>query len=92
MLYHVSLYTLHAPDAFLQSDIDKRDDHRPWHLLCLNHCIIATRSGNGKLAKASYDLLITDLPAEAEAFFEMDMRKVNGKQHLPHCQKIMRAY
>jgi hypothetical protein len=61
VLYEVSLHTPHAAEAFLKADIDKHDDHRPWRLLCHNHSIISTRSGNGELANASYDLLITHL-------------------------------
>jgi hypothetical protein len=80
VLYEVTLHTLHGAEAFLKVDIDKHDGQLPWRLLCLNHCIISTRSGNGERVKASYDLLITHLPEEAKAFFELALRKVNGNR------------
>ncbi len=91
-LYEISLHIVHAADPFLKADVNKHQRHRPWRLLCLNHCIIATRTGDGELAKAAYDFLIAHLPEEAGEFFEMGMRKIAGGQYSAHCRKIMRAY
>ena len=57
-LYEISLHILYATDAYLKSDLHKQDRNRPWRLLCLNHCIIATRTGNADLARKAYDRLI----------------------------------
>lgn len=91
-LYEVSLRILCAADDYLQADLNKQDERRPWRYLCLNHCIIATRTGNGDLAKSAYDRLIKYLPEEAEPFFSLGMRKVNAGQYSPHCRKVMEVY
>ncbi len=91
-LYEVSLRILYATDAYLKADHNKHDDQRPWRFLCLNHCIIATRTGNGELARLAYEHLIQHLPEEAEAFFTLGMRKVHAGQYSPHCQHLIQRY
>lgn len=91
-LYEVSLYILYAVDDCLKADLDKQNNQRPWRYLCLNHCIIATRTGNGELARLAYDWLIKYLPEEAEAFFTLGIRKVNAGQYSQHCQNVIHAY
>ncbi len=91
-LYEISLQIIYAADDFIKSDLDKRNSQRPWRYLCLNHCIVATRTGNGELARLSYDRLIKYLPEEAEAFFKMGIQKVNSGKYSLHCQNMIRAY
>ncbi len=75
-LYEISLYILFATDPNVKTDKNKIDDQRPWRLLCLNHCIIATRTGNSSIARSAYDLLLEHLPEEADNFFSLAMQKV----------------
>ncbi len=91
-LYEISLRILYAVDDFLKADLNKQNPQRPWRLLCLNHCIIATRTGNGDLARMSYDRLIEYLPEEAEAFFKMGMQKVSAGNYSLHCRSVLQAY
>ncbi len=91
-LYEISLCIMLATDHFLKADLDKQNTQRPWRFLCLNHCIIATRTGNGELTRLAYDRLIKYLPEEAEVFFTLAMRKVNAGQYSPHCQNVIRDY
>ena len=54
-LYEISLRILYATHAYLKSDMHKQDRIRPLRLLCLNHCINATRTGNAALAGKACD-------------------------------------
>ena len=91
-LYEISLRVLYAVDDFFKADLDKRNLQRPWRLLCLNHCIIATRTGQGELARRSYDLLVKHLPEEAESFFDLGMKRANAGQFSFHCKSVLEAY
>ncbi|MGF1613171.1 MAG: hypothetical protein ACFCVA_04445 [Gammaproteobacteria bacterium] len=91
-LYEVSHCVMEATDSYLKADLDKRDRRRPWRLLCLNHCIIATRSGNGEYASRAYDRLIEHLPEETEAFLDMAMNRARAGRFSPACHSILRAY
>jgi len=91
-LYESSLYILYAVADALKADMDKRNLQRPWRLLCLNHCIIATYTGNGELAKLAYDRLIEYLPEEAEGFFNMGMQKLLNNSDSSHCRQVLQAY
>ncbi len=91
-LYEISLKIIHAANDFVKADLDKRDPQRPWRLLCLNHCIIATRTDNGDLARLAYDRLINYLPEEAKDFFKMGMQKISEGQYSVHSRNIMKAY
>lgn len=91
-LHDVSLRVLRAADDFIKADLDKRNPKRPWRLLCLNHCIIATRTGNGDLARSAYDRLIKFLPEEAEGFFRMGLEKIRAGQFTLQCRHVMDAY
>jgi hypothetical protein len=91
-IYEISLLIMNAVDDYLKADLDKRNSRRPWRYLCLNHCIIATRTGNGNLARLSYDRLIKYLPEEAEAFFKMGMQKVNAGKYSLDCRNLIQGY
>lgn len=91
-LYEISLHILLAADDYLKVDLDKGNTERPWRFLCLNHCIIATRTGNGDLARMAYDRLIKYLPEEAEDFFKTGMQKVKDGQYTLNCRNIIQAY
>ncbi len=91
-LYEISMLILYATDEYIKADHDKRNTQRPWRYLCLNHCIIATRTGNVDLARLSYDRLIEYLPEEAESFFKMGVQKANAGKYSLHCQKMIQAY
>jgi hypothetical protein len=91
-LYEASLHILDAVEDFLKADLDRRTTQRPWRLLYLTHCIIAIRTGNGGLARLSYDWLIEYLPEKTEAFFNLGMQKVRDGQYSLHCRNTMQAY
>lgn len=91
-LYEVSLQVMDAADAFIKADTSKQDPHRAWRLLCLNHCIIATRSGQGGLAKDAYDRLVAHLPEEAPGFFRLGMEKIQTGRFTQPCRDLIQAY
>ena len=91
-LYEISLKILYAVDKFHKADLDKSNPNRPWRLLLLNHCIIATRSDNGDIARMAFDQLVHYLPEEAKDFFEMGMQKVNAGKYSFHSRSVMKAY
>jgi len=86
--YEISLRILYVTDAYLKSDIHKQDRNRPWRLLCWNHCIIATRTGNVELARKACDRIIQ----EAEEFFSQGMRHARNGQLPIQCRNIIAAY
>lgn len=88
-LYDVSLRALRAADEFIKADLDKTNPQRPWRLLCLNHCILATRTGSGGVAQSTYDKLIKSLPEEAGGFFRMGSEKVRAGQFSLQCRHVM---
>lgn len=91
-LYEASLYVLTATDTFIKADTDKRDTMRPWRLLNLNHCIIATRTNHPELIKKAYAQLIQALPEEAPRFFAMAQRKVQAAPHPAHIRHLVAQY
>ena len=64
----------------MQSDLRRQDRNRPWRLLCLIHFVIATRTGNPKLARKADNRLIEFLPEKAEAFFAQGMKHARKGQ------------
>jgi hypothetical protein len=91
-LYEASLSIIEAADAFVKADTENSADARPWRLLCLNHCIIATRTGQAQLARMAFDRLIRYLPEEAPEFFRMGMQKLQSGNCPPQCTDLVRAY
>lgn len=91
-LYEASLEIMNAADDFLRADLDRLDRNRPWRLLCLNQCIIATRTGNAEIAGAAYERLIAFLPEDACEFFSLAVQKVAGKDYPAQCRRLVHAY
>lgn len=91
-LYEISLLILMATDKQIKADHDKINTQRPWRLLCLNHAIIATRSGNRKLVKPAFDRLIQYLPNDAEAFFARGMKEIKTGHYPFSVRNIIIAY
>lgn len=91
-LYEISLFILTATDSHIKADHDKINTQRPWRLLCLNHAIIATRSGNRKLVKSAFDRLIKHLPNDAEAFFARGMKEIRTGNYPFSVRNIIIAY
>ncbi len=91
-LYEVSLFILMATDDSIKADHDKINAQRPWRLLCLNHAIIATRSGNCELVKPAFDRLIQYLPNDAEMFFARGMKEVRTGNYPFSVRNIVIAY
>jgi len=91
-LYEVSLLILMATDERIKADHDKINTQRPWRLLCLNHAVIATRSGNRELVKPAFERLIKYLPNDAEAFFERGIKEVKTGSYPFSVRNIVMAY
>lgn len=91
-LYENSLYILSATDDFIKADLNKSDKLRPWRLLNLNHCIIATRTNNPEIIKSAYAQLVKNLPEEAPEFFQMACERAQSRQHPPHIRHLVEQY
>lgn len=91
-LYEVSLFILMATDDRIKADHDKTNTQRPWRLLCINHAIIATRSGNCELVKPAFDRLIQYLPDDAKMFFARGMKEVRTGSYPFSVRNIVIAY
>ena len=76
----------------MKADNNKSDTQRPWRLLCLNHCIIATRTGNSSLMRSAYNRLLEYLPEEADAFFRLAMQKVSTEDYSSSIVNTVRTY
>ena len=81
-----------ATDDRIKADHDKENMQRPWRLLCLNHAIIATRSGNRELVKSAFDRLIRYLPEDAEGFFARGIKEVRTGNYPFSIRNIVMAY
>ncbi len=91
-LYEVSLYVLFATDPYVKADTQKLDAQRPWRLLCLNHCIIATRTGNRSIAHSAYHWLLKYLPEEVDMFFKLALQKVATGDYPLSLVNTVKAY
>ena len=60
----------------IRQDLDNSNPMRPWRIININYCIIATRSHDTALMEQSYDALIKNLPQDARQFFK------EGKQQM----------
>lgn len=91
-LYELSLKIMRATDKHHKLDLDKSNSNRPWRLLCINHCIIATRTGNSEMARLAYDRLIQYLPEEASSFFDQGMQMAHSGQLSLNCSQVLCTY
>jgi hypothetical protein len=81
-----------ASDDEIKHDVDSNSLYRPWRLLHINRCIIATRTHNIELMKQVFDELIFYLPQDAESFFSEGMEEMGTENYPPKVRKLIEEY
>ena len=61
----------------ISQDLDNTNPMRPWRVINMNYCIIATRSHDTALMEKAYDVLIKNLPHDARQFFKEGMQQMD---------------
>ena len=61
----------------IRQDLDDTNPMRPWRIINMNYCIIATRSHDTALMETAYDVLIKNLPQDARQFFKEGMQQMH---------------
>jgi len=81
-----------AVPAIISQGLETVNPGRPWRVLLLNHCIVATRSHNTDLMEAAFDALTGNLPADAPRFFSEGMQQMDALDYPDHVRKVMEKY
>jgi HPt (histidine-containing phosphotransfer) domain-containing protein len=81
-----------AAAPVVKHDLDKANPGRPWRVLNLNACIVATRCHDPERMRAAFDRLVDTLPEEAPAFFREGMRQMDALDYPPHVREVVAEY
>ena len=81
-----------AVPAVISQDLETLNPGRPWRLLLLNYCIVATRSHNTALMEAAFALLTKSLPTDAPRFFTEGMQQIDALNYPDHVREVMEKY
>lgn len=84
LLEHVS--------TLLRQDLDKYDPMRPWRMLNFNFAIVATRTQNPDLMSQAFDILGSNLPDDAPAFFEEGIKQAQKDVYSAQVKAVMQDY
>ncbi len=81
-----------AVPAVISQDLETINPGRPWRVLLLNHCIVATRSHNTDLMETAFAVLTGNLPADAPRFFSEGMQQMDALDYPAPVRKVMEKY
>lgn len=81
-----------AVPAIISQDLETINPGRPWRVLLLNYCIVATRSHNTALMETSFAVLTGSLPADAPRFFSEGMQQMDALDYPDPVRKVMEKY
>lgn len=81
-----------AVSPLISEDLEKVNPGRPWRVLLLNHCIVATRSHNTELMEQAFGVLTGRLPEDAAGFFSAGMQQMEALDYPSHVRKVMERY
>ena len=81
-----------AVPAVISQDLETLNPGRPWRVLLLNYCIVATRSHNTALMEAAFALLTESLPTDAPRFFTEGMQQMDALNYPDHVREVMEKY
>ena len=76
----------------IKHDLQTTDLYRPWRLLLINRCIVATRTHDIELMRKVFDEFIFFLPQDAEGFFSEGMQEMDNLEFPPEVQKVIEQY
>ena len=81
-----------AVPAVISQDLETISPGRPWRVLLLNHCIVATRSHNTDLMETAFAVLTGNLPADALRFFSEGMQQMDALDYPDPVRKVIEKY
>ena len=83
---------INACSLAITSDPDNTDPGRPWRVLNINRCIVATRSHDVALMREAFDILISNLPHEAAGFFSQGLSEMDRVGYPDHVREVVQEY
>jgi hypothetical protein len=81
-----------AVSSLISQDLEKMNPGRPWRVLLLNYCIVATRSHDTGLMEDAFAVLTGKLPEDATRFFSEGMGQMEALDYPPQVRKVMQKY
>jgi len=81
-----------AVSSLISQDLERMNPGRPWRVLLLNYCIVATRSHDTQLMEDAFGVLTSNLPEDASRFFSEGMGQIEALDYPPHVRKVMEKY
>lgn len=76
----------------ISQDLDQTNPMRPWRVINMNYCIIATRSHDTALMKQAYDILIKNLPQDARQFFKEGIQQMDAIGYPDEVRAVVEQY
>ncbi|MCW8831668.1 MAG: hypothetical protein OQK32_09145 [Gammaproteobacteria bacterium] len=83
---------LPAVSDAVRQDLEQANPMRPWRILNLNYCIIATRSHDPGLIEAAYDVLVKNLPQDARSFFKEGLQQMDAIGYPESVREVLDRY
>ncbi len=91
-LARVMKEVLDACDDEIRRDPEQTNMMRPWRILNLNYCIVATRSHQPELIEQAYDSLVKNLPQDAREFFKEGMQQMDIVGYPDEVREVVERY
>ena len=76
----------------VQQDLEQTNAMRPWRILHLNYCIVATRSHDTNLIEKAYDVLVKNLPQDAREFFKEGLQQMEVIGYPESVREVLERY
>jgi len=92
ILYNLMTQVADGCVTEIKQDLDAANQLRPWRLLHINRCIVATRSHDPDIMKAAFTELLVYLPNEADDFFAEGMKEMDALDYPRHVRDLMEFY
>jgi len=83
---------LPAVSDAVRQDLEQTNAMRPWRILHLNYCIIATRSHDPELIETAYDVLVKNLPKDARSFFKEGLQQMDAIGYPESVREVLERY
>ncbi|MCB1733849.1 MAG: hypothetical protein H6981_13600 [Gammaproteobacteria bacterium] len=81
-----------AVDEGIRADLDNSNPGRPWRVLNLNRCIVATRTHDPAVMEEAFARLEGNLPQDAPGFFREGMEQMHIVGYPEHVRAVMQRY
>ncbi len=91
-MFHVLSKLINACSLTIKQDMDKSNMGRPWRVLNLNRCIVATRTQDTELMELAFSDLVTNLPEDAPNFFSQGINQVAQENYSDEVREVMQRY